>query len=57
MLLSAWLAAVLDERESIDAGLVLTTYVVGLALEQHAAAASPMHGRRTDGHSGRHSRP
>jgi hypothetical protein len=37
MLLSALLAAVLDERESVDAGLVLTTYVVGFALEQHAA--------------------
>jgi hypothetical protein len=34
------LAAGLSERESIVAGLVLTTYVVGLALEQQTAAAS-----------------
>jgi len=39
-LLSALLAAGLHERESIDAGLVLTTYVVGFALEQQAATSS-----------------
>jgi TetR/AcrR family tetracycline transcriptional repressor len=39
-LLSTLLAAGLSEGESIDAGLVLTTYVVGFALEQQAAADS-----------------
>jgi len=39
-LLTALLNSGLGERESIDAGLVLTTYVVGFALEQQAAAAS-----------------
>jgi len=39
-LVSSLLAAGLSERESIDAGLVLTTYVVGFALEQQAAAES-----------------
>lgn len=37
MLLSALLSAGLGEPEAIDAGLVLTTYVVGFALEQQAA--------------------
>lgn len=40
-LLSSLLAAGLSERESIDAGLVLTTYVVGFALERQAAGDSP----------------
>jgi len=40
MLLSALLAAGLGERESIDAALVLTTYVVGFALEHQAASDS-----------------
>lgn len=38
----------LSERESIDAGLVLTTYVVGFALEQQAAATSSMTESRLD---------
>src|SRR5215469_5905744 len=37
MLLHALLAAGLSEHQAIDAGLVLTTYVVGFALEQQAA--------------------
>jgi len=37
MLLRALLSAGLSEYEAIDAGLVLTTYVVGFALEQQAA--------------------
>lgn len=40
MLLSSLVAAGLTERESIGAGLVLTTYVVGFALEQQAASGS-----------------
>jgi len=39
-LLASLLSAGLSELQSIDAGLVLTTYVVGFALEQQAAAAS-----------------
>jgi AcrR family transcriptional regulator len=38
-LLASLLSAGLSEREAIDAGLVLTTYVVGFALEQQAAGA------------------
>jgi TetR/AcrR family tetracycline transcriptional repressor len=46
MLLNALLAAGLTDLEAIDAGLVLTTYVVGFALEHQAAeAASPPVGR------------
>jgi len=41
MLLHALLSAGLAEVEAIDAGLVLTTYVVGFALEQQAAEPSP----------------
>jgi TetR/AcrR family transcriptional regulator, tetracycline repressor protein len=37
--LSALLAAGLGEQEAVDATLVLTTYVVGFALERDAAAA------------------
>ena len=39
-LLSALLCAGLTEREAVDAHLVLTTYVVGFALELQAAIAS-----------------
>lgn len=39
-LLSTLLGAGLSEREAIDAGLVLTTYVVGFALEQEVGATS-----------------
>jgi TetR/AcrR family transcriptional regulator, tetracycline repressor protein len=37
MLLRGLLSAGLSEHEAIDAGLVLTTYVVGFALEQQSA--------------------
>jgi TetR/AcrR family tetracycline transcriptional repressor len=40
MLLRALLSAGLNETEAIDAGLVLTTYVVGFALEQQAAESA-----------------
>ena len=40
-MLSALLMAGLDAQQAIDATLVLTTYVVGFALEHDAAAARP----------------
>jgi TetR/AcrR family tetracycline transcriptional repressor len=40
MLLRALITAGLDDQQAIDAGLVLTTYVVGFALEQQASGAS-----------------
>jgi TetR/AcrR family tetracycline transcriptional repressor len=40
-MLSALLAAGLSAQQAIDATLVLTTYVVGFALEHDAAAAQP----------------
>jgi len=40
-MLSALLAAGLGEQQAIDATLVLTTYVVGFALERDAAGAQP----------------
>ena len=40
-MLSALLAAGLGEQQAIDATLVLTTYVVGFALERDAAAVQP----------------
>ena len=48
MLLGALLDAGLSEFESIDAGLVLTTYVVGFALEHQAAATASVGGRQLD---------
>lgn len=48
MLLRALLSAGLGEREAIDAGLVLTTYVVGFALEQQAAELSAAGNMQTD---------
>lgn len=40
LLLTSLLRAGLTERAAIDAGLVLTTYVVGFALEQQASEAA-----------------
>lgn len=48
MLLRALLSAGLREPEAIDAGLVLTTYVVGFALEQQAAELSAAGNMPTD---------
>jgi len=48
MLLRALLSAGLGEPEAIDAGLVLTTYVVGFALEQQAAELSAAGNMQTD---------
>jgi len=48
MLLRALLSAGLGDREAIDAGLVLTTYVVGFALEQQAAELSAAGNMQTD---------
>ncbi|HKA48581.1 MAG TPA: TetR/AcrR family transcriptional regulator [Candidatus Dormibacteraeota bacterium] len=48
MLLRALLSAGLGDREAIDAGLVLTTYVVGFALEQQAAELSAAGNMPTD---------
>jgi len=48
MLLRALLSAGLGELEAIDAGLVLTTYVVGFALEQQAAELSAAGNMQTD---------
>lgn len=48
MLLRALLSAGLREPEAIDAGLVLTTYVVGFALEQQAAELSAAGNMQTD---------
>lgn len=48
MLLRGLLSAGLSEREAIDAGLVLTTYVVGFALEQQAAEQAPSGGHEAD---------
>jgi len=48
MLLGALLDAGLSELESIDAGLVLTTYVVGFALEHQAAATASVGAPRLD---------